>query len=70
VKNKRSLIDGGLAIIEFRSKFDAQIWIGQDGGHEATGHGTSNTLVSVCAISAFARANSALRIGKYHRWLA
>jgi len=63
-------LDGGLAIIEFSLQIDAQIWIGQGGGHEATGHGIGNTLVSVCGNSAFARANSALRIDKYHRWLA
>jgi hypothetical protein len=48
----------------FRSKFDAQIWIGQGGGTEQLDDLIGNTLVSVCGNSAFARANSAFRIVK------
>jgi len=51
-----------------RPKFDAHVWIWP--GAEAMKQldvGIGNTLVSVCGNSAFARANSALRIDKYHR---
>jgi hypothetical protein len=37
----------------FRSKFDAQIWIGQGGGTEQLDDLIGNTLVSVCGNSAF-----------------
>src|ERR1700761_3359762 len=59
----------GWLLSNSRPKFDTQISIGQRRGHGATGRGVGNTLVSVCAKSAFARANSALRIDKFHRWL-
>jgi hypothetical protein len=45
----------GPSIIEFSSKFGAQIWSGQGGGHEATGRWYWQYL----SIGAFARANSA-----------